>query len=169
MSDTTAPAATAAVLAASAFSLPAAPASAQSNRAELSERLVSPKQLLDHAEELKLTDTQIAALRKNKRSTREDLRALRADLEEQTKQLIRLLDAPDSTRHEIMAVADRVMDTEKAIKRRQLTSVLDARATLDDRQNKMVLDYLGTLREQRRERRKKKLRRQLERLEKETP
>jgi Spy/CpxP family protein refolding chaperone len=158
-----------ALLTAGALSLPAAPAFAQSDKAALAQRLVSPKQLLDHADDLALTDAQVKALRQNKRSTHEDTRALRADLEARTRELTRLLDTPGAATRDILAAADRVMAAETAIKRRHLTSVLDARATLDDRQRKMVLDYLGNLREQRRERRKKKLRKQLERLEREDP
>ncbi len=148
-----------------ALSLPSASAVANPGRAEVMKRLVSPKKLLDHSEDLALTTTQIDALEKNERATKQDVRGLRATLERETRALTTLLDDPSASKAAILEQSERVMDAERSIKRRQLVSILDARATLDDRQRGLVIDYLAARRAERTERRKRRLRKELEALE----
>ena len=132
---------------------------------ELRERLIAPGDYIKHADALKLDDDQIAALKRLKREARQDIKALKASLREQTKELVALVDDPSATDDAILRAADALMETENRIKRRQLTLVLDARAVLDEGQRAMVLDYVEDRIARRKKKRAARLRRELEKLE----
>lgn len=126
---------------------PLSEAQAQPYERKLKQHLVSPDQLLDHAEELELTQDQRLKIRDAMKASSSKLIDLRFELKAESEALEKLLEVDALDDKKISTQADKVLKAEGALKKETLMMMVKVRQVLTPAQIAKVKAYQAKQRE----------------------